>query len=167
MARTHGQSESKITISLPQTRATAATQSVTKHGNVGVETSASRAFRAGPENSSSSNTSSRANSPNRQKPRALSVFPKGDFRNNSSSDLVDMKLEMMCNWLFQQQVERLWSSNVVEEGIVLKKSRGDYTACPEALRTNAEGLLKAVTLMNISVREGDLKTSNTNHCSAL
>ena len=90
-------------------------------------------------------------SPSRGKTQRLSAYPPGDFRNNALANIVDMKIEMMCNWLFQQQLERLWSSGRNEEGVILKKSRGDYIACPRGLQAKEDGIAGAVSKMNVRV----------------
>jgi hypothetical protein len=47
----------------------------------------------------------------------------------------DIKHEVMANFLFQQQCGKLWISDVSGEleGILLRKTRGNYLACPPAL----------------------------------
>jgi hypothetical protein len=66
---------------------------------------------------------------------------------------------MMCNWLHQQQVEKLWSSNGEEEGVMLKKARDDYKCFPEDLRLRPDGLYAAVQKLNVKV--SDLRPSYT------
>ena len=81
----------------------------------------------------------------------MSAYPMGDFRNNDSAEIVDLKVEMMCNWLNQQQLEKMWSSGRADEGVLLKKYRGDYVACPEDLRNKEGGIFEAVSRMNVRV----------------
>ena len=47
----------------------------------------------------------------------------------------DMKHEVMVNYLFQQQCGKLWIGDASGEveGIILRKSRGNYTSCPPNL----------------------------------
>ena len=90
-------------------------------------------------------------SPSRGKTQRLSAYPPGDFRNNALAKIVDMKIEMMCNWLFQQQLEKMWSSGRDDEGVILKKSRGDYIACPKDLQAKENGIAEAVSKMNVRV----------------
>lgn len=49
--------------------------------------------------------------------------------------LDELKHEIMVNYLFQQQCARLWIADGTGEveGVMLKKSRGNYLACPPAL----------------------------------
>jgi len=49
--------------------------------------------------------------------------------------LDELKHEIMVNYLFQQQCARLWIADGTGEveGVMLRKSRGNYLACPPAL----------------------------------
>ena len=49
--------------------------------------------------------------------------------------LDELKHEIMVNYLFQQQCSRLWIADGTGEveGVMLRKSRGNYLACPPAL----------------------------------
>jgi hypothetical protein len=62
-------------------------------------------------------------------------------------------MDIMCNWLHQQQVEKMWSTNAEEEGVMLKRAKGDYTCCPEDLRSNPEGFFEAVLNLNVKVSD--------------
>lgn len=55
--------------------------------------------------------------------------------NNSSMFLDDIKHEVMVNYLYQQQCSHLWVSDGSGEieGVLLRKSRGRYMACPPQL----------------------------------
>ncbi|KAF2427413.1 hypothetical protein EJ08DRAFT_699638 [Tothia fuscella] len=78
-------------------------------------------------------------------------FPAGDFRNQTTEEVNDIKCEVMVNWLHSQQEERLWFADGVEEGVVLKKSRGMYTCSPSHLSGERNGLFTAVRDMNVKV----------------
>ncbi|KAI1101297.1 glycosyl transferase family group 2-domain-containing protein [Jackrogersella minutella] len=54
---------------------------------------------------------------------------------NSSVFIDDIKHEVMVNYLYQQQCAHLWVSDGSGdiEGVLLRKSRGTYMACPPAL----------------------------------
>ena len=80
-----------------------------------------------------------------------SLYPAGDFRNSSMPDIIDMKTEIMCNYLHQQQLKRMWSNGGCEEGVLLKKSREEYTCCPPDLQLQANGLFDAVKGLNVRV----------------
>jgi hypothetical protein len=57
----------------------------------------------------------------------------------------------MVNWLYQQQMERLWTAGAHDEGVVLKRSRGAYTTCPEDLIEEPYGFYKAIETLNVRV----------------
>jgi hypothetical protein len=80
-----------------------------------------------------------------------SLYPAGDFRNSSMPDINDMKSEIMCNYLHQQQLKKMWSNGGREEGVLLKKSRGEYTSCPPDLQLLRNGLFDAVKRLNVRV----------------
>jgi hypothetical protein len=80
-----------------------------------------------------------------------SIYPAGDFRNSSMPDINDMKAEIMCNYLHQQQLKKMWSNGGREEGVLLKKSRGEYTSCPSDLQLRRNGLFDAVKRLNVRV----------------
>lgn len=58
-------------------------------------------------------------------------------------------MDIMCNWLHHQQVEKMWSTNAEGEGVMLKRAKGDYTCCPEDLRSNPDGVFHAVLKLNV------------------
>jgi hypothetical protein len=86
-----------------------------------------------------------------QSPRPSSLYPQGDFRNASQSEILDIKSDVMVNYLQQQQMERLWNSGSPVEGVVLKKGRGNYTCSPEVLRREAGGFFDQAGAMNVKV----------------
>jgi hypothetical protein len=98
---------------------------------------------------SSSRPSSRRGTPKATRPR--SQYPDGDFRNSSMADLVELKTDVMCNWLHQQQAEKMWSNNGRGEGVMLKKARDDYICCPKDLQAERDGLFDAVKKLNVKV----------------
>ncbi|KAK4445344.1 glycosyltransferase family 2 protein [Podospora aff. communis PSN243] len=57
---------------------------------------------------------------------------------NSSVILDDIKHEVMVNYLYQQQCSHLWVADGSGEieGVLLRKSRGQYMACPPQLGTS-------------------------------
>ncbi|KAE8454018.1 hypothetical protein EG329_007794 [Mollisiaceae sp. DMI_Dod_QoI] len=79
--------------------------------------------------------------------RPSSIYPAGDFRNATRQSILDIKSDVMVNWLHQQQLERLWGMENGREGIVLKKSKGDFTCSPPALRSNL--FFNQVVAMNV------------------
>jgi hypothetical protein len=84
-------------------------------------------------------------------PNRLSAFPLGDFRNSSAEDINDVKCEVMVNWLHTQQEEKQWLSGDDEEGVLLKKSKGDYACAPAQLANSSSLLSGLVTQLNVRV----------------
>ncbi|KAL7621023.1 hypothetical protein AAE478_008335 [Parahypoxylon ruwenzoriense] len=64
-----------------------------------------------------------------------SVSGRSILSANSSVFLDDIKHEVMVNYLYQQQCAHLWVSDGSGdvEGVLLRKSKGSYMACPPAL----------------------------------
>lgn len=83
--------------------------------------------------------------------RPASIYPTGDFRNNDRDDLRDIKCDVMANWLYQQQMETLWTAGAPDEGVVLKKTRGSYTCCPADLVEEPYGFYRAIETLNVRV----------------
>lgn len=83
--------------------------------------------------------------------RPASVYPAGDFRNGDSGNVLDIKTDVMVNWLHQQQMERLWSSEFPGEGVVLKKARDNFACSPASLRNESNGFYENIVAMNVRV----------------
>ncbi|KJY01756.1 glycosyltransferase family 2 protein [Zymoseptoria brevis] len=81
--------------------------------------------------------------------RPSSIAPGDGFR--GSQDMNDLKCDVMVNWLYQQQMERLWTSGGIDEGVVLKKSKAAYTCCPADITEESNGFFKAVETLNVRV----------------
>jgi hypothetical protein len=81
--------------------------------------------------------------------RPISSFAAGSFYNEE--EIKNMKTEVMVEWLYKQQRLKLWASSGPEEGVILKKSRGEYTCCPEDLRYMRNGLFEQIVQMNVAV----------------
>lgn len=78
--------------------------------------------------------------------------PNSLYRNSAGmAELNDIKCDVMVNWLHSQQEEKLWCAGEYEEGVVLKKARGQYACCPAELAEEPSGFLKAVELLNVRV----------------
>jgi hypothetical protein len=83
--------------------------------------------------------------------RPSSIFPEGDFRNTPRENILDIKADVMVTWLNQQQLEKLWSSNLPNEGVVLKKERNNFTCSPSTLRNDSNGFFNQVIALNVRV----------------
>jgi membrane glycosyltransferase len=84
--------------------------------------------------------------------RPVSLYPAGDFRNSAANEINEIKCDVMVNWLYQQQMEKLWTAGGVDEGVVLKKNRSAYTCCPADLANEPEGFFNAIETLNVRVR---------------
>jgi hypothetical protein len=82
--------------------------------------------------------------------QSVNSFAAGGLR--SESDLINMKSDVMTEYLYKQQCLKLWASSNGEEGVILKRARGDYTSCPDDLRSVRGGLFDQVVAMNVRVR---------------
>ncbi|KAK4556617.1 hypothetical protein LTR86_006188 [Recurvomyces mirabilis] len=79
--------------------------------------------------------------------RPASLYPAGE--NGSSTDFNDLKCDVMVNWLYQQQMEKLWTAGGHDEGVMLKKNRGAYTCCPADIVEEQYGFFQAVQTLNV------------------
>ena len=70
----------------------------------------------------------------------------------SSNFLEDIKHEVMVNYLYQQQCSHLWVSDGSGEieGVLLRKSRNAYMACPPQLGSSP--FAAACAALNVQVR---------------
>lgn len=70
-----------------------------------------------------------------------------------SSWAQDIKHEVMVNYLFQQQCSFLWigSGSGDTEGVLLRKSRGNYLACPPQLAQSTFGFACATLNVHVSI----------------
>jgi hypothetical protein len=99
--------------------------------------------------------------------RRSSQYPQGDFRNSAIEEVLDIKSDVMVNFLHQQQMERLWTSHMPSEGVVLKKSRGNYACSPDILRREIDGLFDQVISMNVKVvtSPASINVANIKKCA--
>lgn len=84
--------------------------------------------------------------------RPASVSDRRSLKsNNSSMFLDDIKHEVMVNYLYQQQCSHLWVSDGSGEieGVVLRKTRGQYMACPPQLGSSP--FAAACAALNVQV----------------
>ena len=71
----------------------------------------------------------------RYQSRSVSVSGRSTRSTGSSVVLDGIKHEVMVNYLYQQQCSHLWVSDGSGEieGVLLRKARGQYMACPPQL----------------------------------
>lgn len=64
--------------------------------------------------------------------------------------IIELKNDMMVNWLYEQQLRKQYASGVDPfEGVVLKKSRGNFTCCPPHMAAIPESLYAMISQMNV------------------
>jgi len=67
-------------------------------------------------------------------------------------EMSDTRCEIMVSWLHQQQIEKTWFDiHADDEGVVLKKSKGEYVCCPEHVAEVPDGFCRAVEALNVRV----------------
>lgn len=101
---------------------------------------------------------SQFNTPGNQSPwgsRPASIYPNGEYRMSQHEELNEIKCDVMVNWLYQQQMEKLWTAGGHDEGVVLKKGKGAYTCCPADIVEEPYGFFKAIETLNVRVRTVD------------
>lgn len=64
-----------------------------------------------------------------------------------ATTLQTLKHEVMCNYLYQQQITRLWLGHSDNEGVIIRRQKDDYFACPAPLVASDFG--KACIQMNV------------------
>ncbi|KAI1327253.1 glycosyl transferase family group 2-domain-containing protein [Xylariaceae sp. FL0255] len=80
---------------------------------------------------------------------AASLYPSGDFRNAPES-LLDIKADVMCSWLYQQQLERQYATGILPgEGVIMKKGRNNYACCPPHLQDMKYSLYDMAMELNV------------------
>ncbi len=84
--------------------------------------------------------------------RPQSVSGRSMRSTGSSVFLDDIKHEVMVNYLYQQQCSHLWVSDGSGEieGVLLRKARGQYMACPPQLGNSPFAM--ACAALNVQVR---------------
>ena len=58
---------------------------------------------------------------------------------------------VMINFLRQRQLTKLWSDTNLDEGVVLKRAKGDFVSQPEELSTLPGGFYDQVKRLNVKV----------------
>lgn len=73
----------------------------------------------------------------------------------SSTFVDEIKHEVMCNYLYQQQCSHLWVSDGSGEleGVLLRKTRNQYMACPPQLASSDFARACAALNCQVSVQQ--------------
>lgn len=72
----------------------------------------------------------------------------GKRQTERASTLYDLKHEVMVNFLHQKQTGRLWLGPHEEEGVVIRRARGQYLSCPTQVMDSTFG--RACAEMNLT-----------------
>lgn len=71
---------------------------------------------------------------------------------DAPNEFSDFKADIMVQNLWQDQLRRVYASGYdSEEGVVLKKSKGDWICSPLSLRDEEQGFFEAICQLNVSV----------------
>lgn len=94
--------------------------------------------------------------------RAQSISGQSTRSNGSSMFIDEIKHEVMVNYLYQQQCSQLWVSDGSGEieGVLLRKTRGHYMACPPQLGSSSFAM--ACTDLNVQVSDPVVFLRNLN-----
>jgi hypothetical protein len=63
----------------------------------------------------------------------------------------EMKKEVLVRFLYQEQCHNGFNNGGPEEGVILKKSKGQFTSYPEELQSASGGLFDVATQLNSPV----------------
>lgn len=71
--------------------------------------------------------------------------------NSDADSFVNLKSEVIVNWLYQKQQEKIWTTGGLGEGVVLRKAKGRYVCCPSTLQYDESNLYQMVARLNVCV----------------
>jgi hypothetical protein len=73
------------------------------------------------------------------------------FSGLNGATYLDVKCEVMAQWLHSKQEEKIWTSGEPGEGVLVKKQKGSYAYSPPDLIEDGSGLYEAVIGINARV----------------
>ncbi|KAL6705005.1 hypothetical protein ACN47E_007408 [Coniothyrium glycines] len=76
-------------------------------------------------------------------------FLHGATSSAGSDTIRDVKCDILANWLHTKQEEKCWSMNNPGEGIMVKKSKGNYACVPQELMNDGTRLYPSIVEMNV------------------
>lgn len=83
------------------------------------------------------------------------LYPPGDYRNGTPESQRDIVAEIMVSHLANIQEEKIWViGDDDDEGVVLKKTKGNYTCAPPQISKRPGGFFDAILAMNVRVSAG-------------
>ncbi|KAI0473299.1 glycosyl transferase family group 2-domain-containing protein [Xylariaceae sp. FL0804] len=77
------------------------------------------------------------------------LFPDGDVR-NERENIMDIKADVTCSWLYQQQLERHYATgHIPSEGAVVKKAKDSYACHPAHLAEFRGDFFDMIVALNV------------------
>ncbi|KAH7361929.1 glycosyl transferase family group 2-domain-containing protein [Plectosphaerella cucumerina] len=80
--------------------------------------------------------------------RPVSVHGSSNSRHSRAS--MALRTDVIAEGIWQEQLRRQWASYSPFEGIVIKKSRGDFVCAPAIIRNHRDSLFDMVTQLNVT-----------------
>lgn len=90
-----------------------------------------------------------------------SAHSSGNSNSNSRASRASfaIRTDVIAEGIWQEQLRRQWASTHSPfEGIVIKKSRGDFVCAPPGIRSHRDGLFDMVSQLNVTVRLRPLRS---------
>lgn len=90
-------------------------------------------------------------------PGSLASYPgsstdlPASLLNVTGASYLDVKCDVMAQWLHSKQEEKIWTSGEPGEGVLVKKAKGEYAYSPQELAEDGSGLYQAVVHLNVRV----------------
>ncbi|KAK2624996.1 hypothetical protein QTJ16_005365 [Diplocarpon rosae] len=75
------------------------------------------------------------------------IYPVGDYRNESRQSALDTKGDVLVSWLHQRQCEKMMYTSQPDEGVVLKMSKDRFLCAPAEVRDSI--FYEQVTQFNV------------------
>jgi len=69
----------------------------------------------------------------------------------AAGELLTLKVDMMCDYLRQQQLQRRWASDAEDQGVVIKKARGEFVCSPGELIHDPQSFVHEMRSLNVKV----------------
>ncbi|KAF2748406.1 hypothetical protein M011DRAFT_493770 [Sporormia fimetaria CBS 119925] len=82
-----------------------------------------------------------------RKPPPAKIF--GELPNSSPDLVINLKSDVIVNWIHLKQEEKIWTTGQPGEGVVLRKAKGCYVCCPSELQYDGSKLYEKVAQLNV------------------
>ncbi|KAH7026412.1 glycosyl transferase family group 2-domain-containing protein [Microdochium trichocladiopsis] len=88
--------------------------------------------------------------PGTSTPRSHPGSRRASFLAGDADSQMDVRADIMCNWLYQQQLEKQYATGMIPgEGVVVKKSRDSYACYPPQLADMPGSLYDMSMALNV------------------